>query len=237
MNGAATNATLTTQAQEIVTGYGFSLGTGTNQANVAATSVTFATKSGVRVTISRPQSTLFSSVYLPTLSDSVTATAVLNGGGGSEYCLLALGQTSTGANEANAIDFQGNVSLNVGNNCGIYSDSGDCVNGAVSVFFQGNPTITTGSLGTAGCLHMGGSAQVNLPGGVTCTPSDSAACPDGGGGIVYDPYAGMTLPSTPAAPRFALTLWYASQTTCLEITYDFASGIDSSPVGLIHPFG
>ena len=46
---------ITTQAQAAVASYGFALGTGTGQANVAATAITFATLPAVHVTISRPQ--------------------------------------------------------------------------------------------------------------------------------------------------------------------------------------
>src|SRR4029450_13165735 len=35
-------------------------------------------------------------------------------------------------------------------------------------------------------------------------------------------------PSTPAAPRFAFTRWYASQTSCFGMSYGFTSGTSSS---------
>jgi hypothetical protein len=44
-------------------------------------------------------------------------------------------------------------------------------------------------------------------------------------------------PSIPAAPPFALTRLYASQTSCLGTSNGFASGIGSSPHGLTHVQG
>ena len=92
-----------TQAQATVASYGYALGTGTNQANVAATATTYASQPAVQVTISRPQTAIFSSILFSVLQNSVSATAVLdssNSGG----CLLALGKTTTGNNAANAIN-------------------------------------------------------------------------------------------------------------------------------------
>jgi Flp pilus assembly protein TadG len=193
------------QAKAVVASYGYTLGTGTNQANVTVAGppgTTFAGQPAVQVSISRPQTAIFSSMYLPTLSNTVSATAVLNGGspGGaspSGGCVLALGNTSTGNNLANAISLNGNPSISV-SGCGIYSDSTDCVTGSYSESFGGSATITAGSLGSAGCINIFGSATVTLPGGVTCSSSGSTACPNGGG-TISDPYAGTTLPSSPSA--------------------------------------
>ncbi len=78
-----TSADITTQAESVVASYGFTLGAGTNQADVTATATTVATTTGtnlsaVQVTISRPQTAIFSSLYFPTLANSVSATAVLD---------------------------------------------------------------------------------------------------------------------------------------------------------------
>src|SRR5262249_28263360 len=133
----------------------------------------------VQVTISRPQSAIFSSIYLPVLQNSVSATAVLNGGGGSSSasggCVLALGNnSSTGSpNLANAISLQGSPAINV-SNCGIYSDSTDCATGSYSESLGGTSVITAGSFGSAGCMNIFGSAQVNLPGGITCNSSNDS---------------------------------------------------------------
>lgn len=190
------------QAKAVVASYGYTLGTGTNQANVTATATTFASLSAVQVTISRPQSTIFSSRYFPTLSNTVNATAVLNGNGGSTSpsggCMLALGNTSTGNNEANALMLQGNPTINA-SNCGIFSNSTDCVSGSYSESLGGSSVVNAGSLGSAGCTNIFGHAQVNLPNSVTCNSSSSTACTQGDG-TMSDPYNGITFPSTPAPP-------------------------------------
>jgi Flp pilus assembly protein TadG len=199
----STSADITTQAKAVVASYRFTLGTGTNQANVAATATANDSRynglTSVQVTISRPQTAIFSSIYVPSLSNSVSATAVINGGGTnpSGGCMLALGNTSTGNNLANAISLQGNPSITV-NGCGIYSDSTDCVSGSYSESLGGNATITAGSLGSAGCTNIFGNAQVTLPNSVTCNSSNESACPQNDGQI-SDPYAGTTLPSSPSS--------------------------------------
>ena len=67
-------------------------------------------------------------------------------------------------------------------------------------------------------------------GSTSPTTSDSRPCR----GCPSDPVsnAASDSPSTPAAPRFALTRWYASQTSCFGMSYGFASGTGSSPCGL-----
>ena len=195
-NGSNASDT-TAQAKAVVASYGFALGTGTNQANVTATATTFASQPAVQVTISRPQTAIFSSILFSVLPNSVSATAVYNGNFGGQ-CILALGKTDTGNNAADAIQLQGNPSINVAN-CGIFSDSTDCVAGSYSESLGGNASITAGALGSAGCITIFGSAQVTLPGGVTCNSSNSTACTQNNG-TVSDPYAGVTLPSLPAPP-------------------------------------
>ncbi len=44
--------------------------------------------------------------------------------------------------------------------------------------------------------------------------------------------AASVSPSTPAAPRLALTRLYASKTICFGMSYGFASDTGSSPCGL-----
>ena len=198
----STSADITTQAKAVVASYGYTLGTGTNQANVTATATTYSSQPAVQVTISRPQTAIFSSIYFPTLANSVSATAVLNGGAGggaspSGGCVLALGNTSTGNNLANAISLQGNPNITV-NGCGIFSDSTDCVKGSYSESLGGSAVITAGSLGAAGCINIFGAATVNLPGGFTCSASGDARCTQNDG-TLSDPYKGTTLPSSPAS--------------------------------------
>jgi hypothetical protein len=62
---------MTAQANAVVASYGYTLGTGTNQANVTATATTFATFPAVQVTISRPQTAIFSSILFSVLQNSV----------------------------------------------------------------------------------------------------------------------------------------------------------------------
>jgi Flp pilus assembly protein TadG len=70
------SADITTQAKAIVANYGFALGTGNNQANVSATLTTVATTGGgtpptaVQVTISRPQTAIFSRINFPFAGNS-----------------------------------------------------------------------------------------------------------------------------------------------------------------------
>jgi Putative Flp pilus-assembly TadE/G-like len=70
------SADITTQAKAIVASYGFALGSGNNQANVSATLTTVATTGGgtpptaVQVTISRPQTAIFSRINFPFAGNS-----------------------------------------------------------------------------------------------------------------------------------------------------------------------
>jgi Flp pilus assembly protein TadG len=197
------SSTAQAQAQAVVASYGYALGTGTNQANVSA-NVTpndsnYGGLTSVQVTASRPQSAIFSSIYFPTLSNSVSATAVINGdstvgGSSSGGCILALGKTSTGGSEQNSIYLQGNPTINTPG-CGIYSNSADCTyaSGSFAEDLGGNATINAASLGTAGCTNIFGHASVNLQTNagdtvVSCTAGSSTACTQGGG-TVSDPYA------------------------------------------------
>jgi hypothetical protein len=207
-------ANASTQANAIIQSYGFTLGSGStvNEANVTvqtpgdATPNTFSGWPAVTVTILRPQSAIFSGYYgfsvFSGKINTVSATAVIQGlpgynlpGGGN--CILALGNTATGNNAQNAIQLQGNPTINV-LNCGIFSNSSDCSQGAFSESLGGNATINAASVGSAGCMHIFGHARVNLPGGVTCSSSGSTACTQGDGSV-SDPLA-PTLPSTPAPP-------------------------------------
>jgi Flp pilus assembly protein TadG len=204
----STSANITTQAQATVASYGFALGTGTNQANVTASATTFASQSAVQVTISRPQTAIFSSILFSVLPNSVSATAVINGGSNSNpsgTCLLALGKTSTGNNAADAIQIQGGGGqINIGvPGCGIFSNSTDCTSGSFSESFGGNAKIGTstspiGALGSAGCMTIFGNSQANLTGGVTCTSGNSTACTQNNA-MLSDPYAGVSTPTTSSA--------------------------------------
>jgi Flp pilus assembly protein TadG len=189
-NPPMTNAELTAAAQPIVASYGFDLGPGDNQADVAAIKTTFSGLPAVQVTASRPQSAIFSKLALPvlTLPNNVSATAVISGGGGLGNCLLALGNTATGNNAADAIQIQGGggkaININVPD-CGVFSDS----TSSTSMAFAGSATMTAGSVGAAGSI-VGGS-DITLPAGTTATQNDAP---------ISDPYKGTALPNTPAPP-------------------------------------
>jgi Flp pilus assembly protein TadG len=183
-----TSADITTQAKAIVASYGFDLGTGNNQANVSATSTTFATKPAIQVTISRPQTAIFSSFYgFPSLSNSVSATAVLSSSN-SGNCLLALGNTATGNDAPNAIALQGSPTINLGG-CGVFSNSADCANGAVAVALGGNAALYAGSVGAAGCISVTGSSNIGPP-PKAYTQND---------GALSDPYGTISIPTTSSA--------------------------------------
>ena len=203
-----TQAQAQTQAQATVASYGFTVSTApnqVNQANVTATATTYATIPAVQVTISRPQTAIFSSILFSVLPNSVSATAVFGSSNGninpSGGCALALGNNpSSGTNNLpDAIQIQGGgsqININIPN-CGVFSNSTDCTSGSYSESFGGNAKLGIGSLGSAGCITIFGNSQANLPGGVTCTSGASTACP-GGDGTLTDPYTGTTLPSTPS---------------------------------------
>jgi Flp pilus assembly protein TadG len=198
-----TSADITTQAKAIVASYGFTLGTGNNRANVPTptiiTNYAGSKNTAIKVSLSRPQSTIFSGFYgFSALSNSVSATAVIagsgSGGNGGGNCIFALGNTATGNNAADAIQLQGNPTISAPG-CGIFSNSTDCTSGSYSESFGGNASITAGSMGSAGCMTIFGNAQVHLPGGVTCNSSSSTACTQNDGAI-SNPFAKTTLPTT-----------------------------------------
>ncbi len=185
------SADITTQAEAIFANYGFVIGTGNGQANVVATSTTFSGLPAINVTVTRNQVPILSSLYLNSvISIGGSATAVISGST-SGNCVLALGNTATGNNAPDAIQLQGNPTINLGTDCGLFSNSTDCSKGAFSVALGGNAKIDAGSLGAAGCVSVGGNSSVNLPGKGTYTQND---------GPLIDPYAGTTLPSSPAPP-------------------------------------
>ena len=197
-----TSAAITTQAKATVASYGFTLGTGTNQANVTATTTTVPLTAGgtlpaVRVTISRPQTAIFSSILFSVLHNSVSATAVISGGsaGGGGNCLLALGKTPTGNNAAPAIHVQGNATMDMGT-CGVFSDStAPCSDASVTI--QGAGSLTAGSFGTAGCATGNGNHPPQIgppPSGIT--END---------GALTDPYLGVSLPTPATIPTYSCT--------------------------------
>jgi Flp pilus assembly protein TadG len=195
----------TTQAKAVVASYGLTLGTGNNQANVSTPTVTAnyagSQNTAITLSVSQPQSAIFSGSYgFSALSNNVSATAIIAGlggppvPGGGGNCVLALGNTSTGANAPDAIQLQGNATVNAPG-CGLFSNSNDCSRGSYSESLGGNASITAGSLGSAGCMDIFGNAHVNLPDGVTCNSGNSTACTQHDG-AVSNPLAGTPLPTT-----------------------------------------
>jgi hypothetical protein len=210
-----TGAQLRPEAQAIVASYGFTLGTGVNQANVARPTIIGPPYGGsnhftaIQVSISRPQSAIFSSEWFPTVPNNVSAIAVIWDGSGPTYgggnCVLALGNTATGNNAPNAIQIQGGgnaININAPD-CGIFSDS----TASNSVAFGGNAKITAGSLGSAGSVSTTGNPTITLPPGATYTQND---------GTVSDPYAGVSAPTT------------SSSGSCTTTTTTTTTAVDSS---------
>jgi Flp pilus assembly protein TadG len=194
-------ADLPTQAQAITASYGFDLGIGNNQANVSAAAITFAGLPAVRVTISRPQTTFLASAYGPTLSNNVSATAVLSSSN-SGNCLLSLGMNPlTNSNDlSSAIALQGNPTIDL-NQCGVFTNSTDCSPaGGVSVAIGGNGALKAGAVGSAGCISVTGSSEIctktNI--GQTCSPPALPTYTQGDG-TLSDPYATLPIPTTSSA--------------------------------------
>ena len=162
---------------------------------MTATATTFATLPAVQVTISRPQTAIFSSILFSVLPNSVSATAVISGGsvGGGGNCLLALGNQSvngvTTNNAPNAIHVQGNATMDMGT-CGVVSNStAGCSNASVTI--QGTGSLLAGSFGTAGCATGNG----NHPPQIGPPPNEITE----NDGALSDPYAGTTIPTTSSA--------------------------------------
>ena len=192
----SSSADITTQAQAIVGSYGWDLGTGTNQASVSVIPPgTYAGQPAVTVSISRAQSTFFSSMYFPTFPIAVSATAIISGGlaGGGGNCLLALGRRTvhgvTTSDAPDSIHVQGNANMDMGE-CGVFSDSTQC-NSGDAVTIQGNGSLLAGSFGTAGCASGNGVHPANIG-----PPPNSFTQNDG---PISDPYAGTTIPTTSSA--------------------------------------
>jgi hypothetical protein len=124
------------QAKAVVASYGYTLGTGTNQPSVTASTTTVALTAGgdapryPSLDLAPADCNLFEHL----LSDSLKLGQRHRGpqrwqqqqpvGG----CILVLENTSTGNNLADAISLQGNPNITIPN-CGIFSNSTDCTQG------------------------------------------------------------------------------------------------------------
>jgi hypothetical protein len=235
---ALTHAQATSQAQAVVASYGFALGTSNNQANVTVAwpptqqyDYAGSPNTAIQVSISRPQSSIFSSFWsFASLPNNVLAIAVVKGGGGSTFgggnCVLVLGNTALGQgnnNAANAMQIQGGgnaININAPD-CGIFSDStaGNTNNCASdSVAFGGSATVVAASFGSAGCISVTGSSTITLPTGATYTQKD---------GSLSDPYAG--LPSCSATVTTQCIPTTSSAGSCTATTSVNSSGWVKNP--------
>jgi hypothetical protein len=184
-----TNAQVTSQAQAIVASYGFALGTGNDQANVTVPGpwpppASYAGKpyTAIKVDVSRPQSAIFASMFFPVLPNSVSATAIIGGGGSggnNGQCILALAPTGT------ALSSQGTPTINAVN-CGIYSNSTSKDSKNPSISLGGTASITAGSVGAAGDVSVGGNSNIGPPPGAYTAD---------GGYQISNPYAGNSVPT------------------------------------------
>jgi Flp pilus assembly protein TadG len=228
------SANITSQAQATVASYGFTVTTTpgqVNQAYVTATTINnylSTSLTAVQVTISRPQSAIFSSILFSVLPNSVSAIAVIGfTGSGSPQgtCLLAFGNQSVNGvatpDAPNAIHVQGNSNMNMGG-CGVTSNStAPCSNAGVTI--QGNGSLLAGSFSTAGCATGNGNhpPQIGPPPNVVTEF----------GAPLSDPYAGTSVPTTSSAGSCvaSLTVYcpgvYASGLTLIGGPYTLSPGI------------
>jgi Flp pilus assembly protein TadG len=179
------SADITTQAQAIVASYGFVVGTGNDQANVAATvdTTTYSPLTAINVTVTRPQLPLLSSIWVSNpFSVSGSAKAVISGAnnpGPPGGCILSLATAGTG------IALQGNPSItDPTHTCGIFSNS----TASPSISLGGSASITAGAVGSAGQIQVTGSASIGPPPNAY-TQNDN---------VLINPYTGVTTsaPST-----------------------------------------
>jgi Flp pilus assembly protein TadG len=197
-NGDTGSTALTTQAQAIVASYGFVVGTGNDQVNVAPPTVipnyAGTTNTAIQVNTTRPQLPILSGLWLSNpINVGANAIAIVSGTGGGN-CVLALGNNpKSGTNDlVDSIQVQGGggaININLPT-CGVYSNSTDCSKGTFSVSFGGNAKIVTGSLGASGCIDVFGASKVTLPNGGSYTS---------GNGTIINPYSGTTIPTTSSA--------------------------------------
>lgn len=182
-----TSADITTQAKAVVGSYGYVLGAGADQADVPTpTVISNYAGSGytaIQVTVSRPQTRIFSSFWISSLqSVGAVATAIISGpGGGGGQCIVSLSPTGApkNPNQGAGITVQGTSTISAPN-CGVFSNS----NASNSILVGGSKSsIDAGSIGAVGGVSKSGSP--------TTDPT-----PTTGDGAMTDPYSGLTLPAS-----------------------------------------
>jgi hypothetical protein len=168
---ASGDASLPTQAKAIAANYNFVDG-------VAETSVTvhrppssgayMSNAGAVEVIVTQPQPRIFSALFGSSMiAERARAVAI----GGSNACVLALSQTATPA-----INAQGNVNV-AANGCAIYSDS------------KASNSINVGGTAQVSALQVGAVGGIADQSKITTTKGITH------GGVLGDPYAGVTTPS------------------------------------------
>jgi Flp pilus assembly protein TadG len=227
-----TSTELSNQAKAVASTYGFV--DGTNGASVTVNnppaSGNFTTASyAFQAIVSQSHTPLLSSYWLSNaMTVSAKAVALINTTNGSSAdCLLALGNSSTGANLTQAVWGQGNGRLNLSGGCSLADNSSD----PDSVYLgpKGSAAINLGEVNSrlAGRVSTVGNYDSPLPGGneiqscTSITGSPPATCngpvsvtPITAAGAVPDPFAGATIPSASLATCSNLstlvTPWNAS---------------------------
>src|SRR5262249_22450489 len=142
-----TGADITTQAKTVVASYGLALGSGNNQANVPTPTIipnyAGSGNTAIQVSISRQQPAMFSHYFgFSVVPINVSAIAVVAGTGGSSAgngCVLAMGNTATGANAPSAISVSGGggtININAPG-CGLFTNS----NASNAVALNGSYTL------------------------------------------------------------------------------------------------
>jgi Flp pilus assembly protein TadG len=212
-----TSTQLSNQAKAVASTYGFV--DGMNGASVTVNnppaSGNFTTASyAFEAIVSQSHTPLLSSYWLSSaMTVKARAVALINAANGSSAdCLLALGNSSTGANLTQAVWGQGNGRLNLSGGCSLADNSSD----PDSVYLgpKGSAAINLGEVNSrlAGRVSTVGDYDSPLPGGneiqscTSITGSPPATCngpvsvtPITGAGAVADPFAGVTIPSASLA--------------------------------------
>lgn len=136
--------------------------------------------SAVEVILTRPESRMFSMLFLNS-DPNIDARAVAKNQPSGRACILALDPSAD-----DALRFQGNTTVNL-NGCiaAANSNSGSAVNlNGEAISLVGNVTLTAQNLYTAGTYSVGGSSTLNT----VDTPVTNA-------NPIPDPYAGLANPS------------------------------------------
>jgi hypothetical protein len=216
-NGETSSAARTTQAEAIIASYGFDVGAGNNKVSVPTptviTNYAGTTNTAIKVTATRPQLPILSSLWLGKNPFNVgaSAIAIIQGGGGAPgNCLMTLGRQQ--AKKGGAITNDAPAAISLGGNptitmpgCSVYTNSTSCTGDKTdAIALQGSFSFDVGSVGAAGCVGFTGSHRIGdspLPN--ACTVGGVLECTNNWttqNEALTDPYAGVTVPNTPATP-------------------------------------